>query len=266
MRRNSMFWGAILLLGGILLLLDNLNLLPFGIWDLMWPALLVLLGVWILIGSLSSRKYLEDEHVVIPLEGAASANLRINHGAGRIRLLSTGNPGDLVEGDFGGGLELRTSRQGDTLDVEMSVPSRNFPMGPWSWRHEGMNWSFGVNRATPLRMDVRTGANEADLDLTDLQVSELRLYTGASSTRLALPASAGHTRVVIEAGAASIHIQVPENVSARIRSHGGLSSTSVNKARFPQMDSGVYQSPDFDSALNRVDLDIQTGVGSVDIR
>jgi hypothetical protein len=266
MKRSSLFWGAVLLLVGILLLLDNLNFLPIRVWDLLWPALLVLVGVWILVGSLTSRRYLEDEHVVIPLDGAASANVRINHGAGRIRVGAGGNPTDLAEGDFGGGLDLRTHRQGEALEVEMSVPSRNFSMGPWGWNREGMNWTFVLNRDIPMRIEVKTGANEADLDLTDLLVSDLRLYTGASSTRLALPASAGQTQVHIEAGAAAVYIRVPENVSARIRSQGGLSSTSVNSARFPRRDGGIYQSADYETAQNRVDVDIQSGVGSVDIR
>jgi hypothetical protein len=266
MKRSSLFWGAVLLLVGILLLLDNLNFLPIRVWDLLWPALLVLVGVWILIGTLTSRRYLEDEHVVIPLDGAASANVRINHGAGRIRLGAGGNPNDLAEGDFGGGLDLRTHRQGEALEVEMSVPSRNFSMGPWGWNREGMNWNFVLNRDIPMRLEVKTGANEADLDLTDLLVSDLKLYTGASSTRLALPASAGQTQVHIEAGAAAVYIRVPENVSARIRSQGGLSSTSVNSARFPRRDGGIYQSADYETAQNRVDVNIQSGVGSVDIR
>jgi hypothetical protein len=266
MRRNSLFWGTILLLGGILLLLDNLGLLPVRVWDLLWPTLLVVLGVWILVGSLTSRRTLEEEHVLIPLEGAARANLRINHGAGRIQVRSGGGLENLVEGDFGGGLDLRTQRQSDTLDVEMSVPSRNFPMGPWGWNRQGMNWFIAVNSQVPLRVDIKTGANEADLDLTELQVTDLRMSTGASSTRLALPATAGYTRVYIEAGAASLNIRVPENVAARIHSKGGLSSTSVNTARFPRVEGGSYQSEDYELASNKVDVDIQSGVGSVDVR
>lgn len=266
MKRSSMFWGTILLLGGFLLLLDNLDLLPVRVWDLLWPTLLVVLGIWILVGSLTSRRVLADEHVVIPLEGAARANLRINHGAGRIRLRSDSSVDNLAEGDFGGGMDLRTSRQGDTLDVEMSVPSRNFQMWPWGWNREGMNWSLGINKQVPLRIDIRTGANEADLDLTDLQVTDLRMYTGASSTHLALPASAGYTKVYIEAGAASVSIRIPENVAARIRSHGGLSSINIQPARFQRVDGGVYQSEGYDAAQNKVEVDIQSGVGSVNIR
>ncbi len=62
-----------------------------------------------------------------------------------------------------------------------------------------------------------TGAGEANLDLTDLQVKDLRLNTGASSTNLKLPAGAGLTNLKIEAGAASIVIYVPEGYEVRYR-------------------------------------------------
>jgi hypothetical protein len=266
MRRSTVFWGAILILAGFLLLLDNLNLLPVKVWDILWPTLLVLLGLWTLVGSMSSRKVLEIEHLVVPLEGAARVNLRVNHGAGRLRMVPGDDLNDLAEGDFSGGLSLRSQRMGDTLEVEMSVPTRNFPMGPWFWGQRGMDWSVALNREIPLHLDIRTGANESDLDLSGLQVTELRLSTGASSTRLVLPDSAGYTRARVEAGAASLNIRIPQNVAGQIRCQGGLASINVDTIRFAPMSSGLYQSPDYDSVVNRVDLEVQAGVGSVDIR
>jgi hypothetical protein len=266
MKRSTYFWGAILVLAGVLLMLDNLDLLPVNIWDILGPGLLVLLGVWILVGSLTGRQVLESEHVAVPLEGAARANLRLNHGAGRLQLRPGASPGNLAEGDFVGGLELRTQKMGDTLDAELSVSTRNFPAPPWFSGRVSLDWSVEVTRDVPLRLDIRTGANEANLDLSALQVTELHLSTGASSTHLTLPEAAGHTRATVGAGAASVSIRVPQNVGARIHSQGGLASISVDTARFERLSSGLYQSPDYDSALNKVDLEIQAGVGSVDIR
>jgi hypothetical protein len=266
MRRCTYFWGTILVLLGILLMLDNLDLLPVKLWDILWPTLLVLLGIWILVGSFSSQRNLEPEHLLIPLEGATQVNLRVNHGAGRLRFRSGSSLDELAEGDFVGGLDLRSQKMGDTLDAEMSVPTRNYPIGPWFWGRRSLDWSVELNGEIPLRLDIRAGANEADLDLTGMQVTELHLSTGASSTRLTLPESAGHTRATVEAGAASVSIRIPQNVGARIRSQGGLASISVDRTRFERVSSGLHQSVDYDSASNRVDLDIQAGVGSVDIR
>ena len=266
MRRSTYFWGTILVLVGLLLMLDNLDLLPVKMWDILWPVLLGLLGIWILVGSFTSRRLLETEHQVIPLEGATRVNVRLNHGAGRLHLRPGASPGDLAEGDFVGGLELRSQRMGDTLDAEMSVPARNFPAAPWFSGRRSLDWSLEMSREVPLRLEIRTGANEAELDLTGMQVTELHLSTGASSTRLLLPDSAGHTRARVEAGAASVSIRIPPNVGARIHSQGGLASISVDTARFERLSSGLYQSPDYDSAVNKIDLEVQAGVGAVDIR
>jgi hypothetical protein len=266
MRRSTYFWGTILVLVGVLLMLDNLDILSVRLWDILWPSLLVLLGIWILVGSFSSRRLLESEHLLVPHEGATQVHLRLNHGAGRLRLRSGSNPDVLAEGDFVGGLDLRSQKIGDALDVEMSVPTRNYPIGPWFFGRRSLDWLVELNREVLLRMDIRTGANEADLDLTAMQVTELHLSTGASSTRLTLPESAGHTRATVESGAASVSIRIPQNVGARIRSESGLASITVDRTRFERVSSGLYQSVDYDSASNKVDLDVQTGVGSVDIR
>ena len=68
-----------------------------------------------------------------------------------------------------------------------------------------------------------------------------------------------------EAGAASLTFLVPTGVAARIGTKMGLGSIQVDESRFPRMGDG-YQSTDYATAENRVDLDIQGGVGSVRIR
>ena len=114
-------------------------------------------------------------------------------------------------------------------------------------------------------MDINTGASETSIDLTDLQVKDLKLQTGASSTTVTLPVKAGFTHVDIESGVASTNIRVPSGVAARISAHGGLSSINVDATRFPRQ-GDLYQSSDYDSASNKVEVKIQTGVGSIDIR
>ena len=159
-------------------------------------------------------------------------------------------------------------RDGDTLDIEMHMPSDGFPhfFMPWYWGPGGaLDWSFGLNSEIPLSLDLETGASDTRLDLTDLRVTDLRLKTGASATHLTLPANAGHTRVDIGAGAASVNIRVPSAVAARIRVKGGLAGINVDTSRFPRM-GDTYQSMGYDTAPNKVDIDIETGVGSVDVR
>ena len=266
MRRSALFWGVALVLFGTLLLLQNMGILTVNVWNVIWPSFLILLGLWTLWGVFAPRRA-EVQQVSIPLEGASRARVRVSHGAGQLIVKSGAGSGELVNGAFGGGLDYRARREGDELNVKMRVSRDDFFFAPWMWGWgRGMlDWSFSLNDGLPIALELQTGASDMQLDLADLRVTDLRLETGASSTRLTLPAQAGHTRVDIQAGAASINIRIPPGVAARIRAMGGVSSIDVDQSRFPRT-GGVYQSADYDTAANRAEIDVQMGAGSVDIR
>jgi len=262
MRRGTLFWGLLLIIFGLVLLLDNLGLLGnIDVWNLLWPFFLIALGAWILLGTIFRRPP-QTEHASIPLEGAQSARVHVRHGAGRLEVSSGAGIGLLAEGDFTGGLEYDSKLHGNTLEVKMSPSEQAFPF-TWS-PGTTLDWSFGLTRDIPLSLDYETGASESRLNLGELRLTELRLKTGASSTTIDLPANAGYTRVSVESGAASVNINVPEGVAARIQTKGGLSTIQVDSQRFPQT-GGVYQSADYETAANKVEMDIQMGVGSVTI-
>lgn len=235
---------------------------------LILPAVLIVLGLWILWGILLGEPSAETKEVAIPLEGAAQAHVRIHHGAGRLRVAAGADPGDLLTGEFAGGLDHRVKREGDTLDVAMRVPAGWGPhfVVPWVWGPGRMlDWSLVLNGEVPLSLDLETGASDARLDLSNLRVTDLRLETGASATDVTMPAHAGYTRAVIRSGAASLAIRVPPGVAARIRVGGGLAGISVDRNRFPR-EGGMYRSQDYDTAPNKADVDVETGVGSINIR
>jgi hypothetical protein len=73
------------------------------------------------------------------------------------------------------------------------------------------------------------------------------------------------TNVHVSSGAATISIDVPENVAARISHKGGLSTLEVNENRFPSVGNNRYQSPDYEQAADKVDITLETGVTTVEI-
>ena len=220
-----------------------------------WPVAAIGLGFWFLLGALFSRGSATDQ-VVIPLEGAADAVVRIKFGAGR---LTTGRaaPGNLVDGRFDGGARHR--REGANR-VELG---QDFAYGV-PWLDHGSDWFVGLTAEVPLDLRVETGASRAFLDLADLRVRSLDIKTGASDVRVMLPRAAGATTVKAEAGAAALVIEVPQSVAARIRSRVALGSSQIDEARFPRL-GDTYQSADYGTAENRADIDVHGGVGSVRI-
>ncbi len=266
MRRSwASFWGFFLVIIGGLLLMNNLGFLSVNIWELIWPLFLIILGVWILAGYFYQGTPLQAEEAKIPLEGASQAQIHIRHGAGRLSLDAGASSGVLLEGKFDGGLDYKVKREGGLLNVEMHLPADRFARSWLCGPRHPLDWSLGLNREIPLSLDLETGASDMRLNLTDLRVTRLQLKTGASTTDLTLPANAGTTQVKIRSGAASIIIRVPEEVAIRTRFKGGLTGIKVNLNRFPRI-GDTYQSGNYESASNRVDLDIEAGVGSIDIR
>ena len=202
-----------------------------------------------------------SQRLAVPLEDATDAEVMVTFGAGHLHVGVAG-PGLLVDGEYTGGVNVE--RGGGPGRVRLSAPTR--PTS-WAWDRAPYGWTMGLTAEVPLRLRVETGASDADLDLSALQVVELRLRTGASETRVTLPAAAGYTRVDAEGGAASIRFRVPDGVAARIRSTMALASSDVDTARFPRNAAGsAWESPDFEGAANRVEIEARGGVGSVSVR
>jgi hypothetical protein len=57
---------------------------------------------------------------------------------------------------------------------------------------------------------------------------------------------------------------VPEGVAASITIDSGVSSVNVDEGRFPKA-GDRYESPDFESAQNKLTLDIDVGAASLDL-
>ncbi len=265
MRKGSTFWAIVLIGAGVLLLLNNLGLLNafrVDVWRLIWPLFLIALGVRLISRINAKPGDIAMEAATIPLDGATSAAIELTHGAGELRLAAGTGMTDLVAGAFGGGLRHTATRRGDRLEVEMKM--RIEPVVVLNWSPGGYDWDVRLNPDIPLSLEFETGASRSTLDLHDLRVTELKLETAASSTDVVLPAAAGFTKVKIEAGAARVDVRVPGGVAARIRTSAGQTSIAVDSTRFPGEDK-FYQSPDYESAQNKVDIEVETGLGSVAI-
>jgi hypothetical protein len=257
MKRTSIFWGLALVIVGLALLIGNL--VGINIWIYIWPLALILLGIWILFGS--RLRKLETENIVVPLEGAAAARVRIDHGAGTLTISGGTAPENLAEGSFAGGVNLKRARMGDATEVEFRFPDVDVAMWlPGDTR----DWSLRLNPSVPMMVSINAGAGLTRADLSGLNITDLSVKTGASSVELTLPQAPGTTHAKIEGGATSVDIRVPQGVAARIHTESGLSSVNVDTARFPRQD-GMYTSPDYATAASKIELVISVGVGSVTI-
>jgi hypothetical protein len=256
----ALTWPVVWLAVGVVLLLSTTGNLSRGplesIGDL-WPWLAVGLGLWFLVGAFVPRGAGPTETLELPLAGVTEAAIRIRFGAGDLAT-RTALAGRLVDGTFAGGVTHRDQGPG-RVNLEQDTDHG------WPWLDRRSNWSVGLTAEVPLDLRVEAGASRNVLDLGDLRLRSLDLRTGASDTKVLLPRAAGASSVRVEAGAASVNLEVPQGVAARIRSRVVFGSHDIDQTRFPPVGGG-YESPDYASAANRVDIDVQGGVGSLRVR
>jgi hypothetical protein len=269
MRRNSIFWGALILIAGLFLLVNNLFPSLFNgvsVWDIIWPLAIVLIGVSMLMGPIMGRRSLEAQTVSVPLENASDGDVHLFHGAGRLSVRA-GTPGVLLSGTCVGGADVDVSRSGPSARLNLKSRAGEYWFGfpAFQGGYGGYTWDLNLTPEIPLRLTLETGASESNLDLRDLKLTDLEIKTGASATVVTLPANAGMTRVKISSGAASVRLYLPEGVAGHIRVQSGLAGINIDPNRFPAA-AGGYETPGYASAANKADIFIETGVGSVEIR
>lgn len=263
MNRSSLGWGVVLLLLGGLMLLNAMGLrLPNGAspMSFFWPLVLILFGGWLIL-SVFTRPNLSAQRDSVGLQGASEASLRINHGAGELRIGSGAGADELANGVFSGGLEQNSRLNGSRLEVRVNPPQPSFPFFFGHW--DRYDWDMRLNANIPTALTLQMGANKAEVDLHDLRLTSLKVETGASETRIRLPAQ-GRLRADFNLGAAALKLTVPEGVSARIRATVGAASLSVDTSRFPRT-GDVYQSPDFETAANAIEMKIDAGAAEIKV-
>ncbi len=254
-QRSRISWfGPMALIGlGTFFLLRDFDVVET---EFVWPAILILVGVALLAGTMR-RRTVETKVISVPLDGAIRARVRVDHGGGELRVgRSVAGSATLCTGSAGG-VEQRVNKSGDRLDVSL----RQTP-GLWA-RSIGEPFCLDFNPAVELELDFHTGATDSKLDLSGLLVSALELKTGASSTVISVP-ERGHTKASIEAGAASVDIRVPPSVAARIVTDSGFTDIKIDKNRFLPSGGG-YESPDYSTSLNRLELRFAGGAASLKV-
>jgi hypothetical protein len=262
MRKHNVFWAFVLVTVGAVLLLNNFGILNVS-WHIIWPSIIILFGLWILLGTIFRRAPTAEE-IHIPLQNAERAEVTIAHGAGRLSVSGKASPNMALDGSLSGGFDHSHHMKANILDIEIKSVPFDW-IDPSVWGRHGLDWDLHLNSSLPTSLEINGGASDNLVDLSDTRVTDLKISTGASSTKVTLPTNAGFTKVKVDSGAASLDVKIPESVAARINIDSGLTGISVDTSRFPKS-GGVYISPNYDSAENKVDIKIDTGVGSVSVR
>jgi hypothetical protein len=120
-----------------------------------------------------------------------------------------------------------------------------------------------LNDTVPMDLDIQFGAGDADLKFGAMNLRGLNLEMRAGDLHLDLRGTPKKDYSVrVRGGAGDATIDLPKGVGISALAKGGFGDISVK---------GLHKSGDryvndaYDTAVVRVDLDIQAGVGSISL-
>lgn len=298
MRRQPSIVGPLILITiGMLALLANMGYLTASFWLTaiqFWPFILILIGLEILIGrqswlgtfvvliiglvmvgaivyvatnpeALSLGAASTTETITQPLGSIRSATISISPGLGELKLTALGSDSDnLIDAAIRhpGNIRIDKNYQEAGGQAQLKLEQR----GTYVFMGNSLaHWEVGLVPQVPLTLNIDAGVGSADVDLNALNVTALRINAGVGTVQVTLPSHAGTVTARVDGGVGSLSILVPQGVPARIRTTSGIGGVSVNPARFPRTGNNQYASADYGAAANKIDLDVNTGVGGISI-
>ena len=254
--RPSIFWPLILVGAGTMLLLANLNILPWQSWGALWrfwPLLLVLLGLDVLIGRRSTAGavfstllililiggivaigwFAEDipflhgllqpaelrtERVTFPLEGLDSASIFIDWTSMPFEVAALGESVNLIEGTVThrGELSFDARVHGSQARVRFDTGDAGF-----EWWREAVGGEVRprchVGLSPEIPMQIELDCGSGPGELDLSRLQIDELTLDCGSGPIDLELpSASSPNVTIDGGSGPLDITLPEGVGARV--------------------------------------------------
>jgi Domain of unknown function (DUF5668)/N-terminal domain of toast_rack, DUF2154 len=287
--------GLLILIGGFALA-ANLNLVR---WDSLyrlvdlWPAILILIGVELVLRGVTSPRAASAIGLVLvvltviaavayvavapPLPGGSEtldtsaavsglekASLDLSFGAAEVTVHGEALGDTLYKAHLeyaGPKPEVSLDRSSGTLTVQQAGQGFPFLFGPRGRRVIDL----ALNDSVPWSVSVAGGASHATLSLGSLRVTSLDLSGGANNVAITLGKPSGTVTVDISGGASSVTLHRPAGVAASVSASGGANSVRLDDQHLPSFGDGSAQTPGYDSAADRYQVDVSGGASNVSI-
>ena len=173
---------------------------------------------------------MREERRSIPLSGTEPVDVDVVFGAGRLEL-EAGVSDELFSGIFSYNVERwdpEITYEVNHLTVKQGGEEDDWGIPSGSIKNR---WELEFSPEVPLTMDVKAGAGEAELDLTDLKISGLDVVVGAGDyvLRFDKPNAVAMDHLTLDTGASRVEIGGVGYASPEtMRIRGGVGEISLD--------------------------------------
>jgi hypothetical protein len=246
------------------------------------------------IGNMASGNVLTYD-LSEPFVGAASAKVNIDPGDGNLTIDGQAKIGRQL---VGGELQYLEKQGVPTVSVNTSTDQTAITLKagdgaqprlrlPWQACYGATEWQIHLNPALPSDILAHSDGGNVKLDLKGMFITQVTADTGGGNIDVVLPENAadlivtaktgagnvtveigssttGSNTVNASSGAGNVTVLVPSKIAARIHTSKGMGKVIMD-GRFLQIDDNTYQSPDYETAFNKVEITVESGAGNVSV-
>ena len=299
-RNRGLLFPLVLIAIGVIILLANTGVLsPEALQRLgdLWPLLLVILGLRLILNHTLPRQQatligLVATGVIViaavlyaalapttpfgtrqfdsseRLGGLSAATLDVSYGAATIDV-QAGSLGDSMyqaHVDYPGGENPPTitlDHVSGTLQIHDSANFSPFHLFGGNRRHVLVTLTDQV----PWTIQVGGGAADLRLDLRHLKLTKVEVSGGANRLDAQLPSPKGTILIDVSGGASDVTLEAPAHAEWRVAVSGGVSAVTINGSSSGNLGGDFQrQSPEYDAATDRFDIEISGGASHVEFR
>ncbi len=230
-----------------------------------------------------------------PLDGATSATIEIDGGVGNLSIDGLANEarvlarGTLEYFQKQGPPERWMQREHERACLRLRARGAGRPWFrvPWLACTGGTEWNVHLSPSVCSDISAHSAGGNVKLDLAASAVSRVSVRSGGGSVEVRLPDDATDLPVAVETGAGNVTVQlgvrtrgkstltassgagnvvvrIPPGLPARVRATSGLGKVVVDSA-FGPAGAHTYESPGYETAVDRLDITLRSGAGNVSV-
>ncbi|MGE5560224.1 MAG: LiaI-LiaF-like domain-containing protein [Chloroflexota bacterium] len=295
------FWPVLLIAAGVSLVLDRavpftglvcLALIAILTVSWFWPQTVRLPWQGLAFRTAREWRALTRQHdevaTSLPADASKPFKVNLDFRAGELRIGGTTSQAYNAKFDFYGErplVNMDSDSNGPTLDIRAAGGSLGLPdwfltdKGPWEI------WDIAFNPDVPLDLTADLSAFDADLDLTQYNLTALnvdasagdltvRLGDKSAQQSIDIDSSAGAVKLYVgnaakveinaSASAGSVEVVVPRGAALRILERSSLSSGNAKDLGLNK-DGDYWISSGYDTAAQKIDIEFSGSASSLRI-
>lgn len=232
-----------------------------------------------------------SENFTEPLNDATTAKIDIHAGDGNLTIdrshgseLASGTLQYLEDQDPPTRTSSTTNGEA-ALNLRGSRAKQPWLHLPWAACNGATEWQVHLNPTISTVLTAHSDGGNVRLNLEEMSIKFVSAETGGGNVEVVLPDNAayinvnaktgagnavvdigdhikGFNEVNASSGAGNVTVLIPRGIAAHIHATSGMGKALIDPV-FRKIDNFTYQSTDFESAADKVEIMIRSGAGNL---